>query len=185
MPRLVLVRHAAPVIDPSVPSSQWVLSWDGEQAARRLAHSLDAPPAVVCSSPEAKAARTARILADARGLEVRIEPDLREVEGRPWLGSRADYQELVSRYLRGEEVAGWERRAAAQERMVAAVEHLTDAGRDVLVVSHGLVLVLYLSWLLGLDPGILIPMWRAMRFPDLCVVDREGRAVLLPFGEAA
>ena len=184
MRRLLLVRHAAPLIDPPAPSSEWVLSPQGEEAARRFAQSLTAPPpSPVYSSAETKAVHTARLLAEGWGVQVGIEEDLHEVEGRPWANSPVEYEETVGRYLRGKAVDGWEERTGAQRRIATAVQKLMGPDQDVLVVSHGLVLVLCLAWLLKVEAGILFPVWRTIRFPDLCIVDWETGEVVRPFGQ--
>ena len=184
MRRLLLVRHAAPLIDPPTPSSGWVLSPQGEEAARRFAQSLAAPPpSPIYSSAETKAVQTAQLLAEGWGVQVRVEEDLHEVEGRPWANSPAEYEETVGRYLQGEAADGWEERLGAQRRMATAVQKLMGPGQDALVVSHGLVLVLCLAWLLKVEAGTLFPVWRTIRFPDLCIVDWETREVVRPFGQ--
>ena len=184
MQRLLLVRHAAPLIDPPTPSSEWVLSPQGEEATRRFAQSLAAPPdSAIYSSAETKAVQTAAVLAEEWGLQVRVEDDLHEVEGRSWANSPAEYEEAVSRYLRGEAVDGWEERTSAQRRIATAVWKLMGPDKDLLVVSHGLVLVLCLAWLLEVEAGTLFPVWRTIRFPDLCIIDWETREVVLPFGQ--
>jgi broad specificity phosphatase PhoE len=181
--RLLLVRHAAPLIDPPTPSSEWVLSPQGEEAARRLAQSLAAPPpSPIYSSAETKAVQTAAVLAEEWGLRVRVEDDLHEVGGRSWANSPAEYEQIVSRYLRGEAVDGWEERAGAQRRIATAVK-LMGPDQDLLVVSHGLVLVLCLAWLLEVEAGTLFPVWRTIRFPELCILDWETREVVRPFGQ--
>ena len=184
MQRLLLVRHAAPIIGSSVASEEWVLSPEGEEAAEQLALALASYGSLpVYASPEAKAVHTARPIARQWGVEVGIERDLREVRGRPWVDSRAEYEETVGRYLRGEAVDGWEERTGARRRIATAVEKLMGPDQDVLVVSHGLVFVLWLSWLLKVEPDTLFPVWRTIRFPDLCIVDWKAGDVVRPFGE--
>jgi broad specificity phosphatase PhoE len=112
-----------------------------------------------------------------------MEADLREVEGRSWANSRAEYERIASRYLQGEAVDGWEERTKAQRRIAAAVQKLMDSGQDALVVSHGLVLVLCLAWLLKVESDTLFSMWRTIRFPDLCIIDWKKGGVVQPFGE--
>ena len=179
----LLVRHAAPVIDPSAPSSEWVLSAEGEEAARRLARHLARPVrGPLYSSAETKAVQTASALAEEWGLRVRVEDGLREVGGRRWAASGREYEQSVSRYLRSETVDGWEGLAEAQDRVVATMRKLMR-GEDALFVSHGLVLVLGLAWLLNAEPATLLPVWRTIRFPDLCIVDWEARTVPRAFGQ--
>jgi 2,3-bisphosphoglycerate-dependent phosphoglycerate mutase len=139
---LLLVRHAAVVVDPAVPSRDWRLSEDGRVAAAAL--SLPTGPAL--TSPEPKALETARLA----GLDARVDERLREVD-RPW---SSDYPALVERYLGGEEVPGWEPRTAAIERMRAALD-----GFEGVAVSHGLAIALH--------AGLSFEQWRALSFPAI------------------
>jgi broad specificity phosphatase PhoE len=137
---MLLVRHAAVVVDPSTPAHEWPLSLEGRDAARAL--ELPAGPAL--TSPEPKARETALLA----GLDARIDERLREV-ARPWSD---DYATLVRRYLGGEEVEGWEPRAAALERLHAVLD-----GFGGVAVSHGLAISLY--------AGLTFDEWRALPFP--------------------
>ena len=105
----MLVRHAAVVVDQSRPPHEWSLSDEGRAAARALV----LPAGSALTSPEAKARETATL---AR-LDAVIDERLREVE-RPWSD---DYQQLVERYLGGEDLVDWEPRAAALARLRAAL----------------------------------------------------------------
>ncbi|MEX1253271.1 MAG: histidine phosphatase family protein [Dehalococcoidia bacterium] len=176
--RLYLVRHAAVAVREDRPSSQWYLSEEGRAAAEALA----AEPywaevhALHCSS-EPKATGTAQRIAARHGLPVYIEPDLREVE-RPWAGE--GYRDLVRRYLAGEAVAGWEARAAALERVRRCVARINEGagGRDTAIVSHGLLLTLYLSDLLDLDSAAAYGQWEQIGFPDVALVEPESRRLV-------
>lgn len=184
MQRLLLVRHAVPVVDPSAPSENWVLSPDGEAAARELGRSLArSVPARIYHSAETKAVRTALLVAEECGVPAEVEEELREVGGRAWAGTPDQYRALAGRYLAGEALDGWEERARAQRRIVGAVRGLVKPGQEPMIVSHGLVLTLFLAWLLDVDADTLVSNWQAMRFPDLCVVDYEAKRVLRPFGQ--
>jgi hypothetical protein len=73
---MYLVRHAMVVIDPSVPSNEWVLSDEGRATAARIA----LPELPVRTSNEPKAVETAV----AAGWTATVDSRLREVE-RPWI----------------------------------------------------------------------------------------------------
>jgi phosphohistidine phosphatase SixA len=77
---LYLVRHAEVEPRKGVPAPDWQLTVAGHEAARLLA---EAPAwralTSIASSPEPKARATAEPIAVAAGLELRQEPDLREV----------------------------------------------------------------------------------------------------------
>src|SRR6478752_6176831 len=91
---LVLVKHALPVLDATMPAKEWQLSADGERQSRRLAGRLRAfAPLHLVASPEPKALATAAIVAEELGLEVSTIDALREFD-RPVLPflSKADHE---------------------------------------------------------------------------------------------
>ncbi|MGH3002002.1 MAG: histidine phosphatase family protein [Gaiellaceae bacterium] len=139
---LLLVRHAAVVVDPAVPSREWPLSAQGRGAAT----ALSLPAGAALASPEQKARDTARLA----GLDAEVDERLCEVD-RPWSDA---YPALVGRYLAGEDVRGWEPREAALARMCAALDDF-----DGVAVSHGLVISLY--------AGLGFAQWRALPFPAI------------------
>lgn len=168
MGRVFFIRHAAVVLDPRRPAPEWLLSEDGLDAARRLAcEPRLAEVGRIVSSPEPRALGTAAPLADARGLELTVDDDLREVErGSLPVLARRDYVALVGRYLGGEGVDGWEPAAEARARFAAAVDrHRANHDGDTAIVTHGLVLALHL----GLDPA----RWEALPLPAVVEASPE------------
>ena len=171
-----LVRHAEVELRADVSAPAWELTPAGRAAAARLA---DAPlwreVERVATSPEPKALETARPLARAAGVPLVEEPDLREVAraGTPILAA-ADYRALVGRYLSGEQVAGWEPAERARSRIETCIARLVAEGRGPLaIVSHGLVLSLYLA----LTPA----EWEAIPLPAVAVADPLRRTLLRPW----
>jgi broad specificity phosphatase PhoE len=155
---LYLVRHAEVALDLERPSRQWQLTEQGRADAAELAGSRPwAEVTTVASSPELKARDTAAPVAEAAGSSLLIENDLREVE-RPQV--RDGYEELVRRYLTGGSLVDWEPREAARARFAGAVARLVgQAAGDVVVVTHGLVISLYL--------GLSFEQWRQLPLPAL------------------
>ena len=75
----ILIRHAAPLVEPRVPSSEWRLSHEGREGAESLASTLEKySPASLASSPEPKALETATIIGAHLGLDVSVRNDLAE-----------------------------------------------------------------------------------------------------------
>lgn len=183
MSQIFLIRHSAPAVEPLVQPRHWLLSDEGEVSAKEFALSIPPPPGPIYTSPEPKAVRTARILADAWKARIMPEPGLREVEGRRWTETAVEYEVSVVRYLRGELVHEWEERDAVLGRIAEAVSRLAVSQPELVVVSHGISLTLCLSWLLRVEPETLVPMWQTMRFPDLCIVDSKRKRVLRSFGQ--
>jgi broad specificity phosphatase PhoE len=174
--RLVLVRHAQVTVDRRRAVADWHLSPEGRAAADALAREpvwdgVDA----VATSPEPKAAATAQRIAAALSLPLRFEPDLREVEGRAWV--EGGYSELARRHLGGGEVAGWEPRAAALDRVRRCIDRIAAArpATAAALVSHGLVLTLYVSDALSLDASGACDLWSRLAFPDVLILDTEAR----------
>ena len=181
--RLYLIRHAAVVVRPDLPGPLWRLSAEGRAAAEALANEpFWAGLRVVCTSPEPKALATAQRIAARHGLPIRIEADLREVEHRVWVA--AGYRQQALRYLAGAAVDPWEPREAAQRRVRTCIDQLVteDERSDIGIVSHGLVLTLYLADLLGLDADAAQELWSATRFPDVAVVDPAEGVLEQTFG---
>jgi broad specificity phosphatase PhoE len=178
----VLVRHAAPEVDPDQHPAHWPLSDAGRTGARSLARQrLWRDVTRIFTSVEIKAQETAQILAGPNGITVTAVEDLREVEREQmrWID---DYPRAVAEYLAlpNQETHGWESPAAARSRIHACVMDLLawDAG-PVAVVGHGLTLSLLVGALTGADPA---SMWAVIGLPDVAVLDTGRGAVLWPFG---
>src|SRR5688500_3788694 len=81
MTRLLLIKHAKPVVTPGLPPEQWPLGDEGRAQAAVLAERLRryAPARVICSE-EQKARETGQILGEKLGAAVITSPGLREHE---------------------------------------------------------------------------------------------------------
>jgi broad specificity phosphatase PhoE len=152
MTTLVLVKHAAPEIQPSVPSPQWRLSERGLRQCEDLALRL-APyaPRVVYCSTEPKARQTAERVARIRGLSAITRPRLHEND-RAGLGFITDQEELRSRFREffanpDSHVIGNETANQARERFRQAVRDVVaEADADpAVIISHGTVITLLLA----------------------------------------
>lgn len=167
--RLVLVRHAMPVLEPEVPAERWHLGSGGKAAARSLRAALP-QAAYYVSSDEPKAAETIREIAG--DLDVALDPDFGEVR-RPhvWAGD-ADHRAVNAAYLDGACHDGWEAPVRVVERFGAAVaRHAAAArGRPLIIGTHGMAPTLWLADRMRLAPNI-VEFWQALRYPDLIAVD--------------
>ncbi|MCP9485681.1 MAG: phosphoglycerate mutase family protein [Gaiellaceae bacterium MAG52_C11] len=185
MRRLVLVRHAEVRLDAELPPRRWELTDQGRADAERLARlAVFAAVEAVVSSPEPKAHATAEPIAAVAGVELRAERDLWEAErGASPVHDRAAFIARVDAWLGGSPVPCWEERDAASARIVACVSRLVDeVNGDVVVVSHGAVLSLYLAWLRGRE-RVELRDWEAIPLPAVAVVDPLARRILEPWQE--
>ncbi len=180
---LYLIRHSGVTPKPELPGPQWHLSPEGRTAAETLA----AEPywselRGMHTSVEPKAIATAQRIAAPNDLPIRIERELREVEGRVWVES--GYETLVRGYLGGESPDGWEPLDQARARVRGCIDGIVERhnGLHVGIVSHGIVLTLYVSDVLGLSSSEAVELWGSIRFPDVAMFDPEAKRFEQEFG---
>jgi broad specificity phosphatase PhoE len=173
---LYLVRHANPLIDPSMAASQWQLSAVGMERARALAKYLERTGIqAVATSTEPKAYQTAQILAEQLSLQVETAAGLHEHERPLTLGpfsSQDEFHSKVKEFFTqpGQLVFGAETADKCFERFNRALLEVIARyhGKTLAVVSHGTVLSLLLSRYNNLDA---YPVWKAMGMPTYIAVD--------------
>ena len=164
--RIFLVRHGATVLtaeDRFAGATDVQLSNEGREQARRLATRLaNGGVAAVYASPLGRTMETARILADAHGLEVQPRDGLREISHGRW--EQMTRKEVEAAFP--EEAAAWEKDPftfapvggetglAVTARALPVLMEIVRAHPDenVLVVSHKATIRLLLSSVLGFDP---------------------------------
>jgi len=169
--KVVLIRHAAVTVEPNVPSSGWQLTPAGLRAASRLGKvDVIRAATVIATSPEPKATGVAAAIANGR--RVREVADLSELDRSRagWLASEAEYAQLVRQIFEQplDSIRGCESASHAQARFVAAIDALREQHPSAVlgVVSHGLVLSLYVAYIRGL-PAPDLADWQRLGMPDL------------------
>ena len=130
MALLLLVRHAAPAIDPALPHADWPLSERGIAAAKTLGLKFRTDVLDVKASPQPKAADTAR---HAFG-EFTVDERLIEAD-RPFYEDVEALRADSARWLSGEWLDEWERREDVLDRMTWATMGLPSR---TCLVGHGL-----------------------------------------------
>jgi probable phosphomutase (TIGR03848 family) len=146
---VLLVRHATtPTTGVKLPgrAAGLHLSDDGRRQADAAADRLAKLPklAAVYASPLERARETALPIARARGLAVRIERDLSELDIGDWTGlsikraSRKPEWEIIQRHPSGFRFPGGESFLEMQTRITAALARLVarHPGDVVVAVSH-------------------------------------------------
>ena len=173
MTRIVLVRHAQSAPSPDLPEPAWPLSERGRQQAHDLAPVLaELGVEALASSPYVRAIDTLKPYAEAAGLEIQVDADLREREPGGWIADVAEVEEAVRRmhddlsYQR----EGGESGHACLSRFDAALARVASAnpGRCVAVGSHGGVLSHFLA---RHRTDLPEAFWRRIRNPHLFVFD--------------
>lgn len=186
MARTILVRHGEPLVESNVPPTFWRLSRGGEGATLELAARLGPLElAAVFASPEPKAVRTADLLAREYGVPVRIDRDLREHErASTRFLSQPEFDAGVERLLRSgrDLVFGDESADAVFKRMCRALDRArsADPDGDVVAVTHGTALSLYVGRMLGRDAAAL---WRQLGFSTAAILSGTELRLVAPGGD--
>lgn len=173
MRQLILVKHAAPDIVPSLPAHRWHLSADGQQRCRPLARLL-APycPATMMSSREPKAAATAVHVAAHLHLSWRFGEGLHEHNrAQGTYLPREHFDRAVAAFFAhpDELCFGHETARQALVRFQAAIGKIlsdTPVG-NIIVIAHGTVITLFVAHHTGLPA---LPLWQRLGLPSFVVL---------------
>ena len=177
MRKLILIKHAAPLVVPGTPTAKWKLSDKGRESCAPLAEALRAhAPAVVVASEEPKAAETAEIVARRLGVPVETAPGLHEHDRSnvPHMRS-GEFISHVELFFRRptERVLGRESAVQAGDRFESAVNAVLAKHVDgnVAVVAHGTVIALLAA---EHSDHYGFELWREMGLPSFVVFDLPG-----------
>lgn len=174
MARLLLVKHASPLIAPDVVSHRWVLSSEGRGQCDWLASELrGAGVSRLYTSVEPKALETAALVAVSLGLDVRPRPGLQEND-RTGFGfwPQDELRLRIRRYFDepANLVVGTETAQAAQQRFDSAIRAMLHEAPDeiIAVVTHGTVLTSFVAKHNAIEP---FDLWSALVTPSYVVLD--------------
>ncbi len=181
MPKLILVKHAQPQIDPFMPAREWPLSPEGKLLCRTLANKLAAyEPDVIVSSTEPKAVETARIVAERLQRPFEIVEGLHEHDRSnvPFYSPQVFDQSVATFFQQPTElVFGRETAAQARERFSRAIEGVLEKYPDsnVAIVAHGTVMTLFVAAHAQIES---FAFWKGLGMPSFVVMERPGLEVL-------
>ena len=155
MSELVLLRHAEPKIQIEEVPSKWGVSVDGKAQAIKLAFSgVFNDVDLIIASNEPKGYQTAEMIALRQKQSVIRNPLFNELnrDGGFYLTS-SQYKLAVQTVLQDYSfrVDGWETAASALSRFKRGIDEVLAEydNMRILIVTHGMVLTLYFSELLG------------------------------------
>ncbi len=169
MGRLILVRHGESegnrerrfTITPSVP-----LTARGREQARAAGQRIarEFKPGLVIASPYARARETAEIIAAALSLALEIEPNLFERRFGSLAGESYDVETAA---LAFDPIARWAWRPPGggesfedvRARIAPVLSRLAreNPDREVVIVSHGAVMLTAWAYLTGVASGVAVP----------------------------
>lgn len=173
----MVVKHAAPVVDPGVPRNLWRLSDEGRHRSAVLARRLEGYElGVVVSSAKPKAVETAEVVAGRLCVGQRVVPGLHEHDrtGAPF-GTREEFGRSARDFFENPEALVWGNETAVQarDRFAGAVRSVLaeHPEANLAVVAHGTVNTLFLTSHAGIDP---YGFWRGLGLPSFYVLSLPG-----------
>jgi broad specificity phosphatase PhoE len=181
MKQLILVKHSLPEIVEDVPAREWELSEKGRALAERLADRLrQYQPEVVISSTEPKAKQTAEIVSASLDITPRVVDGLHEHDrSHSPIYSQEKFQTLVRELFDKPDVLvfGDETANQALTRFRDSINAILNShvNKNLVVVAHGTVISLFVSWLTGLDGYLL---WKELGLPSFVVLDIQSKVLL-------
>ena len=180
MRRIILVRHSAPEIEPSVPAREWHLSTAGRQRCKGLAEALRPhQPTRIATSNEVKSIETAELVADELAIPWFTSEDLHEhdrsnvgfLPSEQFSASIARFYEQPTQLVFGRETA-----EQAYQRFAGGVADVIQQYPDdtIAIVAHGTVISLFVARTTGVEP---LPLWKRLGLPSFIVLSLPGPRV--------
>lgn len=183
---LTLVKHARPEKLDGVDSHEWPLSPQGRDDVRRLVAQLAGNKyAAVISSPEPKAAETAALLSEAFSLDFSTHEGLAEhdrsnvplMKTPEFVSAIANFFSKPAQLVLGKETAKHALKRFEQAMDATLAAHPEG---DLLIVSHGTVLALWLGTYAQIDPyqtwrQMGLPSYVKLSWPACDIVDRKDQ----------
>lgn len=172
MQHLILIRHSQVTVIPEIPAADWRLSDEGRQRARLLMQQVRPHiPDRVITSEEPKAMETGQIIAAGLHIPCTTAPDLHEhVRNSVPFGGREWFEAQVQDFFAKPDqlVFGGETANQAYSRFKSAVDSLLREypSESLAVVTHGTVLTLYVSRIVG---GAPYGFWKQLTLPAFVV----------------
>jgi broad specificity phosphatase PhoE len=185
---VVLVKHALPVLDASLPPRDWHLGAAGKAEAQRLADRLRPfLPFRLISSPEPKALSTSAIVAAALKVPVHSVEGLQEFDRPPLPIMSLEEHQRVNAEIFSEPdraVLGSESAHAALARFSSALLAEIPAIRsgNLVAVSHGTVISLFTARHNDVDP---FTIWRALACASFAVLELPSFSLVRLSADAA
>lgn len=183
MRKLVLIKHAMPILQSEVASSEWQLSDEGRQKATELASYLkEYKTNTIYSSTEPKAIETATIASNELGSEVVIKEDLHEHLRRTKrkIYPVEEFHNLIRNFFHYKDmlIFGEETANMAKKRFTTAITNLlkeVPEQEDVIVVTHGTVMTLFVSEYNEIDE---FDLWSSFGLPSIVELSLEDFSIL-------
>ncbi len=178
MSKIYTIRHAETQLVPNISSVDWELSNGATESVKHMLRDITFDDIrCIYHSPLIKAEATAKIISEIYGFEIRANECLREVERYFGFVSEETFRRRVNNYLSGFDSNHFERYDSAKERIITCIKNLVkeSGGESFMVVSHGMILTILYSYLVGFTPAFV--NWQKLKMPDLSIIDIEKEII--------
>lgn len=162
-----------PILDPSVPASEWHLGDPGRASCERLAAKLrQYSPDLIIASRESKATETGRIVASRLSKQFENGEGLHEHErDNEQVMCKAIFEARIKEFFSEPDkvIFGSESADQAHERFSRAVDAVIKKHplENIAIIAHGTVISLYVSRISLQDP---FGFWNRLGLPSFVVV---------------
>ena len=176
---IVFLRHAETIINQDIPVDEWEISENGKKTTKEIIVSgiFDDIDKIIASE-ERKAIQTASFLAERLGKKIITNSDFNELgRGGGYVYSKNQYEKQVKKLFEvgRSEIKEWEEARSALRRIMRAIDYINKeySNMKILVVSHGIVLSLYFSHLLGIKKEEYFNRWKRMEFCGFGIIKNK------------
>lgn len=186
--KITFIRHSQTQIDPDVPASDWKLSDEGMERAKKLAHH-DAIKdiEIFYSSLQIKALTTADLLATPNGIPTKTDNRLTEITSftNRYIPDIETYNRSVKDYYEGriDRINEGETIQEALDRFNGAIQAIVEANpeaKNIGIISHGNILTLFAAQFKDLNR---YDTHKKIRQPDMAVFDWNKKEFIHFFGD--
>ena len=177
MPQLVLVKHSNSDHNPFQTAADWPLTAEGLRRCQPLAHYIAPYQAKrLYSSSMPKALQTAKCVALELGdLPISASPDLAEhsrQSNAPY-GTNAEYNARIRRLFAAPNELAFGDETANQakhrfQRGIETVLETANSAENIVVISHGTVMVLFAAQYNSIDS---YHLWQRLKMPSMIVLE--------------
>ncbi len=132
---------------------------------------------IIYYSPLAKSKQTAQNISEILGLSLEERQCVREVERYFSFVEKEIFETRLAEYFYGDNDRNFESIGDARDRIISCLKSLIagSPGKSILIVSHGMIITLLYSHLLGVPLGYRDR--EKIRMPDLSILDMNNNVV--------
>lgn len=178
MAKIFVVRHAETEALLNLPSDQWMLKEGSFESVETMFRGVDITDVqAIYHSPLVRAKNTALIISKIFGISLEERQCLQEVKRYFGFTDEEIFRSRISEYFSGKNGRNFESYNTARDRIISCLKSLIEGspGKSILVVSHGMIILMLYSHLIGIS--ISYRDFEKVRMPDISILDIDNNVV--------